>query len=424
MLLIYNILFPLIFILFLPGMILKLIRRPGHKSSFAERFAVFSSAKKALLAQSHGAVWIHSVSVGETVIALSLIKQWQEQEPDLKFVLSTTTTTGQELAQTKAPDNVAVIFCPIDFIPFVKRTFRLVKPRLFVIFETEIWPNLISQAHHSGVKLAMVNARLSDNSVKGYTRFKRFIAPLLEKIDTICVQSQMDGQRFESLSSKLDVRVPGNLKFDQSIPESFPDARLEQYFGTGEHLILLAASTHPDEEVLIAGEFLKLKQKYDNLKLIIVPRHAERGGEIASDLSELGLSFVRKTLKESFEHEVDCLLADTTGEMLMFINCSDVVIMGKSLAGHDEGHNLIEPALMSKPIITGAVLKNFRFVLNVLKDKNALITIENDAVLEAEIDTLLASPSLRKELGETAQKAILEHRGAVNKTIKILGELI
>jgi len=424
MLFLYNILFPVIFILFLPGMIIKLIRRPGHKASFMERFAIFSAAKKAQLAQLDNAVWIHSVSVGETVIALSLIKKWTEEDPSKQFVLSTTTTTGQELAQTKANDNVTVIFCPIDFIFFVKHTLKLVKPKLVVIFETEIWPNLIVQTSNYGAKLAMVNARMSDNSVKGYTRFKRFIAPLLERIDSICVQSKLDGDRFASISDKLDINVPGNLKFDQSIPSKLPDAGLEKYFGDGDFDVLLAASTHPGEEKLIASEFIKLKELFSKLKLVIVPRHAERGGEIANDLTELKVSFARKTIPVESDQNVDCLLADTTGEMLTFINASSIVIMGKSMAGHDEGHNLIEPALMAKPIITGSILKNFRFVLNVLKQKDALITIDNDNMLGAAIKPLLESSTLRSDLGNKAQQAILEHCGAVNKTIKLLGELI
>ncbi len=424
MIALYNILFPVIFTLFLPGLIIKLIRRPGHKASFMERFACFSKEKKSMLNGHSDAIWLHSVSVGETVIALSMIEKWSTIDPSLKFVLSTTTTTGQALAQSKAHDNVVVIFCPIDWIFFVRRTLSVVKPKLLVIFETEIWPNLINQASAQNIKLAMVNARLSDNSIKGYTRFKKFIAPILENINTICVQSEMDKIRFESLSAKLKVYAPGNLKFDQSIPTDLPDANLAKYFGDGEHKTILAASTHPGEEKLIITVFKILKDKFEDLKLVIVPRHAERGNEISNELEEQEISFARRTNDVESNGCVDCLLADTTGEMLMFINSSDIVIMGKSLAGHDEGHNLIEPALMSKPIITGAVLKNFRFVLNVLKDKDALITIDDDSELESELSNLLSSDDIRNKLGQNAQLAILEHRGAIDKTITKLGELL
>jgi len=270
----------------------------------------------------------------------------------------------------------------------------------------------------------MVNARMSDNSIKGYTRFKNFVGPILEKLDLICVQSQMDGERFATISPKLNIEVPGNMKFDQSIPSELPDAGLGHYFGEGDHTVILAASTHSDEEKLIAAQFLALKKKYSDLRLIIVPRHAERASEIVEDLNQLGISFARKTTPADSDTGVDCLLADTTGEMLMFINAADIVVMGKSMAGHDEGHNLIEPALMAKPIITGAVLKNFRFVLNVLKKKDALITIENDSMLLPAFEKLLAAESLREDLGRKAQAAILEHRGAVEKSITKLGEIL
>ena len=424
MLFLYNILFPLIFLLFVPGLVIKLIRRPGHKSSFLERFAIFSKEKKQKLFVHRGAIWIHSVSVGETVIALSLIQKWTDLDPSKKFVLSTTTTTGQELAQQKAPKNVVVIFCPIDFILFVMRTMSLVKPSLLVIFETEIWPNLIGQASRSGVKLAMVNARLSDNSVKGYTRFKRFLAPILEKVDRFCVQSQMDKERFASLSSKLTISAPGNLKFDQVIPSKFQDANLGQYFGDGDYLVLLAASTHPGEEALIARQFMKLKDKIANLRLVIVPRHAERWADIANELAEVGITFRRKTTCGTERAVVDCLLADTTGEMLTFINASDVVIMGKSLAGHDEGHNLIEPALLSKAIITGSKLSNFRFVLDILKSSNAIVTVTSDESLYDALSTLLGDEQLRIELGEKALGALAQHSGATERVIADLQAII
>ena len=167
---IYNLIFPLAFVFFVPGMIIKLIRRPGYKRTFMERFAVFSMAKKKRLKEYQGAAWVHAVSVGETVIAAALIDKWQQAHPERKFVLSTTTTTGQELARKKTNDDVVVIYCPIDFIFFVRRVLSLVKPVMLVIFETEIWPNMIAEARKSGAKVALVNARMSDRSARGYYR--------------------------------------------------------------------------------------------------------------------------------------------------------------------------------------------------------------------------------------------------------------
>ena len=423
MMFIYNLLFPLAFLFFIPGIVIKLIRRPGQKKTFLERFAIFSEEKKRQLQSAQGAVWIHSVSVGETMIALSLLKKWQEQHPERKFVLSTTTTTGQAIAMEKAPAGVVVFFCPIDFIYFVRRVFSLLKPCMLVILETEIWPNMLNEAHRRNVKTVLVNARMSDKSSRGYYRFRIFFRPLLEKFKTICVQTETDLKRFSKVAPAAPIQVCGNMKFDQTIPENLPDINLAKYFGADAPRILLAASTHPGEEELIAGVYKRIIPEFSGLKLIIIPRHAERGGEIATILKKLDIKFAQRTASAN-PGNVDCLLADTTGEMLGFMQKADVIIMGKSLAGQNEGHNLIEPALLAKPIITGSILKNFRFVLDVLKKHNALLTVDSDEQLEEAICKLFNEPELRKSIGENAKAALAGHKGAIERTIKTMEELL
>ena len=195
----------------------------------------------------------------------------------------------------------------------------------------------------------------------------------------LLVQTQTDADRYLGISPAAKVIVNGNLKFDQSVPESIDDPHLETYFGPGEHPVLLAASTHPGEEALVAASYRELKERFPALKLVLVPRHAERGADIAAMLAEKGLSFCRRSTGELPAEPVDVLLADTTGEMFKFMNAADIVVMGKSLAGHDEGHNLIEPALLAKPIVTGHVLRNFRYLLDALCSADALVAITGDA---------------------------------------------
>ncbi|HOK05115.1 MAG TPA: 3-deoxy-D-manno-octulosonic acid transferase [Victivallales bacterium] len=421
---IYNILFIFGFLFFLPSFLWKLIFRGGRKKDFLEKFSIFTVKKKEILKNYGGDIWIHSVSVGETQIALTLINEWQKKNPERRFVLSTTTTTAQELAYKKLPPNTALIFCPIDFIFFVRRALRFIRPKILVIFETEIWPNMIYETARRKVQLALVNARLSDNSVKGYERFKFFFAPLLSKFQIICVQSQIDEQRFLRISQKLPIHICGNMKFDQDIKTiDCSDIQLDRIFGDGKKIIILAASTHPGEEEFIARAFLKLKEKFNESKLIIVPRHAERGIFIASELKKLGISFLRRSENKQIQGVVDCLLADTTGELLKFIQLSDIVIMGKSLAGHKEGHNLIEPALLEKPIITGGVITNFRFILKVLLDEDGVITVFDFEQLYNELEKLAALPELRLKIGKNAKRAVMKHRGAVEKTINLLEKL-
>lgn len=424
MLIIYNLLFPLIFIFFIPGILWKLWRRPGWKKTFMERFGFFSRQRIRELEEFKNVIWIHSVSVGETVIALSLIQQWRQRYPGHNFVLSTTTTTGQALAREKAPKDVQVIFCPIDLFNFVSRTVLRIKPKMLVILETEIWPNLIWAVKMRGGKVALVNGRMSDHSMHGYRRFRAFFAPTLRRFDLISVQTPADAERYLSVCPEAKVQVNGNLKFDQNVPEDLSPIPLTSYFGKGEQLILLAASTHPGEEALIAGILPQLQKRFLNLKLILIPRHAERGTEIAAILKKQQIKFCRRSLNEIPEQPVDCLLADTTGEMLSFMETADVVFMGKSLAGQNEGHNLIEPALLAKPIITGAVLKNFRFVLEALKEKQALLLVNSDNELENTIAQLLENPELRIKLGIKAREAITAHKGALIRNIEQLEELL
>lgn len=418
--LLYNLFLPIGFLFYVPGLCLKYRNRPGWKMTFLERFGCFSPERVRELEAFHGAVWIHAVSVGEAVVALSLLRAWQSKNPERKFILSTTTTTGQELVRNQTPANTAVIFCPIDFLWMVRRTLSVLKPSMLVIFETEIWPNLVAETRKRGIPVTLVNGRMSDHSVRGYRKIRCFFGPLLKMFDLISVQTEADAERYLSLSPEAKVTISGNLKFDQKIPDTFPDAGYSACFGPGKHLILLAASTHPGEEELVAETFLRLQKEIPNLKLVLVPRHAERAADIAGILKRLGVRFSLRSSETKDVEPVDVLLADTTGEMLKLMNGADLIIMGKSLAGHDEGHNLIEPALLSKPIVTGHVLRNFRFILKILLQENAVATVTGDGELYEQLRKLLTNEKMRLEIGERAGRAIRRHAGAVDRTIEAL----
>ncbi len=420
MLFFYNLVLPLGFIFFVPGLLWKLWRRPGWKKSFGERFACYSKSRKAELQNYKNCIWIHAVSVGESVIALALARKLREKYPEKPLVISTGTTTGQELVRKQLPEGTTAIFCPMDFYWMVRKVLKMLQPERLVIFETEIWPNLIIQAKKMNVKTALVNARMSDHSAKGYKRFKFFFAPLLEKFDVIAAQSEGDKERFKMLSARANVVNCGNLKFDQSVPADLQAVDLSGYFGSGYFPVLLGASTHPGEEAVIAESFIELRKEFADLRLVLIPRHAERGSEVMECVKKLNISCARRSSNERTADAVECLIADTTGEMLKFMKSSDVVIMGKSIAGHDEGHNLIEPALLKKPVVTGAVLRNFRFLLQVLTDKNAVRTVSNDSELTAVLQELFRNEKERLALGERAFAAISEHAGATGKTLAAL----
>ena len=419
--LLYNLILPVGFLFYLPGLVYKYRNRGGWKSTYSERFGHFSPERRAELAGFRGAVWIHAVSVGETVVALGLIRAFLKSDPERKFVISTTTTTGQELARKNNSPNCTVIFAPIDFPWIVKGALDLIRPSLLAIFETELWPNLIWQCRRRDIPLALVNGRLSDHSFKGYRRLKCFFRPLLENFSVMLMQSAEDERRVLEISPRAKTLLTGNLKFDQQLPEKLDDPGYEQCFGKGK-LILLGASTHSGEEALIAESFVALKKEFPELKLVLVPRHAERAADVIAVLDGLKLKWHRRTAGEC-AGEVDVLLADTTGEMLKLMNGADVVIMGKSLAGHDEGHNLIEPALLRKPIVTGPVLRNFRMLLKLLHSGGGLLTVEHDGDLTGVLAGLFRDPERRRTLGETACALITANRGAAEKSIAALKRL-
>ena len=420
----YNLFFPAGFLFFVPGLYLKYRNRPGWKGTFGERFGHFTAERRRELEAFHGAIWIHAVSVGEAVVALALVRTCLKAHPEWKFVISTTTTTGQELVRNQLPERCAAIFCPIDFLWMVRRALRVIRPSMLVIFETEIWPNMVVESRRAGIPVALVNGRMSDHSVRGYRKARFFFGPLLRQFNLLSVQSEADAERYRSIAPGANVVVAGNLKFDQKAPENLPDAGYAACFGEGAHTVLLGASTHPGEEDLIAETYAELRKEFPALRLVLVPRHAERGGEIGAMLAARGLAFCRKSTGETPAAPVDVLLADTTGEMLKLMNGADIVIMGKSLAGHDEGHNLIEPALLNKPIVTGHVLRNFRFLLKVLLQENAVAAVTSDAELEPVLRRLLKDETLRRELGERAGAAIRRHAGAADRTMKELERLL
>ena len=364
----YRILFPLIFLFFVPAMIVKLIRRPGYKKTYWERFAIFSRERKTEIRKNwQNAIWIHAVSVGETNLALTTIKRWNERIPGKRFILSTTTTTAQEIARNKAPENVFVIFCPLDFHYFICKTMNLLNASALVIFETELWPDMIAVAKKRKMKLALVNSRISDKSFSGYRRFRVFFRDFLNSFDLISAQTNLDKERLCAVAPQLAERVlvNGNIKFDQT-PPAGPGFDFSPYFGDAAKTVVLAASTHGPEEQLILDSWLKVRQNYPDARLAVVPRHAERGGEIEKQIRNAGLTCFRKSNQSGDPLPVDCLLADTTGELGRMIASADLVLMGKTFAGNREGQNIIEPAIMGKPIISGPELINFRQAMEAL----------------------------------------------------------
>lgn len=422
MLFLYNLLFPLVFPIFLPAMIIKLIRRSGWKSTFLERFGIYSKQRKIELGEWHGAIWLHAVSVGETNLTLSLLNEWVKLEPNRKFILSTTTTTAQEIARKKAPAQVKVIFFPLDYAPIISHVLNLLQPSMVVILETELWPQLIFACKKRSIPLMLANMRISDHSYRGYYRFRIFFAPLLSCFNHIFAQTDLDRDRIISICpiAANRIQVCGNIKFDQKSPDGPGFDFKAEFSHISDPLVVLAASTHQPEESLILSSYLQVKRDIPNLCLVIVPRHAERGNELEAMLKDNHVSYHRRSNHSGLSSEYDVLLADTTGELPYLIKGADFIIMGKTLAGNNEGQNIIEPAIMGKPIICGPQLINFRQALDILDKNQAICRIQSDDELSNAIRKLTVDSSERNRLGTMAQKVMLQSRGATNKILTAL----
>lgn len=422
-LLAYNLLFPLVFLLYLPVLIVKLVRRGGYDGSYWQRFGLFSSAARARLHALDRPVWIHACSVGETVAALTFIRRWLERDPAASIVLSTTTTTGHAKALNGCPEGVEVVYCPLDFYPFVRWTLNAVRPAMLVIFEVEIWPNLILQTVAHGAKMVLVNGRMSDKSSRGYARHRWLFARLFGAFDALCVQSEADCERVARVvGDDVQIDVCNTMKFDQ-VPDgegADKSGVLDEVFGTAPRIVFLAGSTHAGEEALATDAFVRVRREFPALRLVLVPRHHERTPEVVSMLRERELSCRLAAgggQEEAPEGEADVLLINTTGELMDYYAAADIVFVGSTLAGNEGGHNIIEPAIFGKPVMHGVNMQNFRDVARIFREGAAAVELADDAALERELMRLMQDSETRGALGVRARRVVEEQRGAIDRTL-------
>src|SRR5215467_12087828 len=423
---IYNLLWPLGLLIFLPGYFAKMIRRGGYREKFGQRLGIYDGEMRNRLSNQRS-TWLHAVSVGEVNIALKLANALRALEPDLRCVLTTTTTTGFSLARKTAPPWIEVMYTPLDYWPIMRRAFSLIRPARIVLVEAEVWPNLAAAAHMRGIPLALVNARLSPRSERRYQRFRFFVAPMFRLLDLVCVPEGRDVERWAALGVPRNrIQVTGSTKFDsdvqtQSLPvaSSLWDASAE----TTERLVLFGGSTHRGEEEILARAFLRLREQFPSLRLFIAPRHVERLQEIRSQLGALPF---RVTLaSEAFSDgaaDADCMLLDTTGELQRWYSIATVVFIGKSLTAQG-GQNPVEPILAGKPVVFGPHMENFATLSKNLVSNNAALQVTDSDSLEATLGVLLRDGEARQRIVQNAHAALSEHKGATARTADLLHHL-
>jgi 3-deoxy-D-manno-octulosonic-acid transferase len=419
----YNLLYPLGFLFFLPGQISKLLRRGNYRHKVGQRFGFYDAQVRAGL-KGRRCTWIHAVSVGEVAVALKLIAKLRQLDPDFFCALTTTTTTGFQVATADAGEGVEVLYSPLDFWPITRRAFALLRPVRVVLVEAEVWPNLAAEARNRRIPLALVNARLSRRSEARFQRFRSLIAPTFRCLDAICVQEPEDIERWIALGVPRErIHHVGSIKYDPADVRLNPDLPLEilNRFGIDrDRPILFGGSTHAGEEEILAEIFQRLRADFPAFTLIVAPRHVERAAEIRGRLERLGLKVaVRSEAGSSPLSAPDCLLLDTTGELQHWYAVATIVFVGKSLTARG-GQNPVEPILAGKPVLFGPHMENFSALADALVTNNAAVQVRDPNSLQQQIAWLLRDREAALRLVANAQSVLARHNGATARTAAIL----
>lgn len=432
--LIYNLLLPLALLLGFPSFLVKGFRRGGLARNFRQRFGHFREGTLPA-DSSHRPIWIHAVSVGEVLLALKAIEALRAAAPERPLVLSTTTTTGFAVAEEHASDSLTVIHNPFDLPWVVATVVRRINPCAFVLIESEIWPNLLARLRRNGIPALLVNARLSPRSARRYRRLRSLVSPIFEQLDAVSVPFESDVERWAAIGVPRDrIEVLGSVKFDSTTSSGAGvESDLRQWLArTGcpeSARILLGGSTHEGEETLLARRYLDLRDSFPDLRLVLVPRHAERGSSVAARLRELGLRPVprvgdNRAETRSAGREIDTSsdivwIANTTGELRSWFALAEVVVIGKSFRGIG-GQNPVEPILAGRPVVVGPHMENFADVVRDLSDHRGIEQLEDESDLGDALHRFLASPEKGRAMAGRGRSAMARHEGAAERTARFI----
>lgn len=427
----YNILFTIAYLIMLPNLFIRMKRRGGYRANFQERFGKYSPDVETRLGEKKR-IWIHAVSVGEANLAGNIISELRCHIKDVSFVISTTSSTGRAVCEKLAQKDDVVIYLPIDFPRNVKRALKKINFDTFILVESEFWPNLIRAMNSIGKKIFLVNGRVSDKTAPNYKRLKCFFRPIFECFTLMLVQGELDKERLIAAGAPANkIKIMGSAKFDiKPIEEERIDqarANCEQSGIMASDIVVLGGSTWPGEEISIAKAWKNIANP--NVKLILVPRHMERGDEVEQELATIGLKTIRRSrVKQGTETitpaEDVILMVDTTGELSALYGCSDIVIVGRSFDPNFGGQNMIEPAAMGKPVIVGPHTENFVPVMNCFKEQNAIIILDDVSKLEETLRELIASADKRMKFGLAGEKVVDSQRGSLTRSaIEILANI-
>ena len=412
-------LYTLVLYLLAPLVILRLLwrglRAPDYWRRWPERFGAVEPPL------GEQVIWLHAVSVGEVMAAEPVIRKLLDRHQEYSILVSTVTPTGSARAQALFGHDVAHVYAPYDLPGAVARFLGRVRPQLAIVMETELWPNLFHACHQDDIPLLLINARLSVRSVAGYRKVRSLAEQTLALVTEIAAQGEMDAARFESLGADARrITITGNLKFEQRLPPSLLERAevLRRDWGVGRP-VWIAASTHEGEDELVLDVFRTLRKRYRDCLLVLVPRHPERFGYVAELARYRGYNTVLRSERQPCTPETAVFIGDTMGELTLFYAASDVAFVGGSLVHHG-GHNMLEPAALGIPVVTGPHVFNFAEITELLLKAGACEKVESTAELTGTVSRWLGDANERHRIGQQGRLTVEKNRGALKTVMAMI----
>lgn len=369
-------------------------------------------------------IWIHAVSVGEAQAAEPLIKRLIQGHPDLPVIVTTTTPTGGDRVGKLFGDQVQHLYFPYDLPIALNRFLNHVRPCLLVMMETEIWPNLLHLCKQKGIPTVLANARLSERSARGYGRLGAFSRRVFSDISLVAAQSPADAQRFMGLGVEPNlVRVTGSIKFDIKLPGSIQEQAEVLRRQWGDRQVWVAASTHEGEEALALSVHERLRKRYPDALLVLVPRHPERFEVVYNLAKKSDLKVCRRSANQQECHEAGVFLGDSMGELPIFLAAADAAFVGGSFVPVG-GHNILEPAALGVPVVFGPHMFNFSVISHLFLAEDAASQVANTDELEATLTVWLGDASKRAAVGEAGKRLVEENSGALDRIYGLIEDLL
>ncbi|WP_207849134.1 MULTISPECIES: lipid IV(A) 3-deoxy-D-manno-octulosonic acid transferase [unclassified Pseudomonas] len=419
-------LYTALFYLGLPLVAIRLWLRSRKAPAYAKRIGErFSYAMPSL---QPGGIWVHAVSVGESIAAAPMIRALLQRYPQLPITVTCMTPTGSERIQALFAGEPRIQHCylPYDLPCAAARFLDRAQPKLAVIMETELWPNHIHQCAKRGIPVALANGRLSERSARGYGRLRKLTTPMLAEMSLFAVQTEAEARRFRDLGARAEtVEVTGSIKFDLTIdPQLLQRANeLRGQWQALERPVWIAASTHEGEDEVVLDAHRRLLANYPNALLILVPRHPERFNAVFELCQREGFATVRRSTGANVEANTSVLLGDTMGELLFLYALADSAFVGGSLVPNG-GHNLLEPAALAKPVLSGPHLFNFLDIAAQLREAGALAEVDDAEGLAVEVQRLFELPRDAQRMAEAGLAVMRRNQGALQRLLDGLGKLI